>query len=123
MYFMEQLLFFGFPAAVAVPLTVVFCRHQIAHGKPISFWQVGWSTLGAIPIYLVCVFGAEVFTSGFWTYAWHNELCPPAAFFLIVVGIPAFTCFASSTSVAAFYHRRGSKGKRMSRAADLWLTP
>jgi hypothetical protein len=103
---MDILLYIGFASALAVTLTVLFCRHQIARQKTISFWTVCLSALSATVIDFVCVNGSDIFTSRFWNYIWDNTYWPPIAFFLFGVGIPLLICFLSAALVAVFYHSR-----------------
>ncbi len=98
---MEQLLFIGFPAAVAVPLTVLFCRHQIARQKPISFGTVCLGTISAYAIVLLCAIGPGVLSS--WSFIWSGEYFSPLPYLLIMCGGPLLICVASAAFVVFCY--------------------
>ncbi len=109
---MEQLLYFGFPAALAVPLTVLFCRHQIARQKPVSFWTVCIGTLSAYAIEFVCAIGPGLLSS--WNFIWSNDYFPPVPYLLITLGIPLLICAVAAAFVAFFYRSRGKTSRPQS---------
>jgi len=103
---MEQLLYFGFLASVPVPITILFCRHQKAHRKPVSFWTICFGALIATLISFVCEFAPDIFTHRFWNYILDNTYFGPIIFFLFFAGIPLLISFLSASLVVNYYRSR-----------------
>ena len=105
---MEQLFFFGFAALVTVPITVLFCRHRIAHQKSVSFGTVCIGVSGATLITLICAIGTDLFKRAYWASIGDNPSLPRFVFFL-VLGILVAVCFVPSAFIVGYYRSRSKK--------------
>ena len=102
--FMERLLYIGFPAAVTIPLTVLFCRHRLAGGKPTSLGTVLAGTLSATVITLVCMIGTDIFTTQFWIYTWNDPYVSRAGYSIMLSVLVSF-CFVVAAFIVGYYTR------------------
>jgi len=91
---------------MTIPLTALFCRHQIARQKPISFWVACLGALSATLIYLLCAFSPDIFTRFFWNYLSDDGNFWPVLFILVAIGIPFVMCLVSAALVVGYYRGR-----------------
>jgi hypothetical protein len=105
---MEQLLFLGFPAVVALLLTILFCRHRVAHGKSVAFGTLSVAVLGATAFTLVCALGFDAFSPRYWIYTFRDRNVPPIAV-CVSLGVLLAVCVVPAAFVVGYYRSRSRK--------------
>jgi lysylphosphatidylglycerol synthetase-like protein (DUF2156 family) len=119
---MQQILYYGFIAATAVPFTASICRLRVGRGKRISWGTILIGTIMAailgivwLPIFIA---GLRAFTHDFWAsflqeFGFRAKTVNPIWWFLVISGLNMLACILPATGVVVYYQARQKNEKHL----------